>query len=274
MTQKRTVFFLSDRTGITAETLGHSLLTQFEAFDFRHSTIPFINSVEKARATVESINQAAEESGQRPIIFSTTVSDEIRDILRSSNALFLDFFDTFIGPIEAELQARSSHASGRAHGMANRDTYQSRIDAMNYALNHDDGLTTRSYDRAEVILIAPSRCGKTPTCLYLAMQYGIYAANYPLTEDDLDRRHLPEFLQPHKAKLYGLIIDAERLSQVRGERRPGSRYASLAQCSYELRQARQVYERFQIPFTETTSISIEEIATLVMQEKRIGRRFY
>lgn len=273
MTQKRTVFFLSDRTGITAETLGHSLLTQFENFDFRQRTVPFINSVDKARHTVDLINQAAKDSGQRPIIFSTTVSDEIRDVLRRSEALFLDFFDTFIGPMEAELQTRSSHASGRAHGMADRDIYQSRIDAMNYALNHDDGITVRSYDQADVILIAPSRCGKTPTCLYLAMQYGIYAANYPLADEDLDRLRLPEFLNTRKSKLYGLVIDAERLSQVRGERRSGSRYASLMQCSYELRQARQLYTRLNVPFTDTTSISIEEIATLVMQEKHLNRRF-
>ncbi len=273
MTEKRLVYFLSDRTGITAETLGHSLLTQFDAFEFQHSTVPFIDSVEKARETVETINRAAEDSNQRPIIFSTTVSDEIRHILSTSQALFLDFFDTFIGPIEGELSTPSSHASGRAHGMANRDTYQSRIDAMNYALNHDDGLTVRGYDRAEVILVAPSRCGKTPTCLYLAMQYGIYAANYPLTEDEMERKKLPDFLMEHKDKLYGLVIQAERLSQVRGERRPGSRYASLMQCSYELRQARQFYQRFHIPFTETTSVSIEEIATMIIQEKRIGRRF-
>lgn len=272
MTRKRTVYFLSDRTGITAETLGKSLLTQFDMFDFKQRTLPFIDTSEKAHATVEKINQVAQDSGQRPIIFSTTVSDEIRGILRTSDALFLDFFDTFIGPIETELDTRSSHTSGRAHGVSNMDVYESRIAAMNFALKHDDGLGVRNYDQADVILIAPSRCGKTPTCLYLAMQYGIFAANCPLTEDDMERGKMPGFLLEYREKLFGLVIDAERLAQVRGERRPGSRYASLAQCAYELRQARQLYRQYTVPYTETTSFSIEEIATMVLQEKGLSRR--
>lgn len=274
MTEKRTVMFLSDRTGITAETLGHSLLTQFDSFEFTQRTVPFINSVEKARATVESIDRAARDSGRRPIIFSTTVSDEIRDILRTGNGLFLDFFDTFIDPIERELEVKSSHTAGRAHGMDNRPQYESRIEAINYALSHDDGVSTKSYEHADVILIAPSRCGKTPTCLYMALQHGVRAANYPLTEDDLENTHLPDVLIPFRKKLYGLTIEAERLQQIRNERRPGSRYASLAQCAYELRQAQQLYRRDRVPCIDTTNVSVEEIATLIMDEKGVQRRSF
>jgi len=274
MSEKRTVFFISDRTGITAETLGHSLLTQFDSFEFNQKTIPFINSVDKARQAVEAIDREASQSGRRPIIFSTTVSDEIRDVLRTSGGLFLDFFDTFIGPLEQELKVRSSHTSGRAHGMTDRAGYQIRIDAMNYALSHDDGITTRSFERADVILMAPSRCGKTPTCLYLAMHHGIFAANYPLTDEDLERARVPEPLVRHERKLYGLTIDPERLHQVRSERRPASRYASPAQCGYEVRQSEALYRREAIPYTDTTSISVEEIATLIIQEKGLQRRFF
>ena len=274
MSEKRTVFFISDRTGITAETLGHSLLTQFDSFEFNQKTIPFVNSVDKARQAVEAINREASQSGRRPIIFSTTVSDEIRDVLRGSGALFLDFFDTFIGPLEQELKVRSSHTSGRAHGMTDRAGYQARIEAMNYALSHDDGVTTRSFERADVILVAPSRCGKTPTCLYLGMHHGIFAANYPLTEEDLEHGRVPEPLMRHQRKLYGLTIDPERLHQVRSERRPGSRYASPAQCGYEVRQSEALYRRDGIPYTDTTSISVEEIATLIIQEKGLLRRFF
>lgn len=274
MSEKRTVYFISDRTGITAETLGHSLLTQFDAFEFNQRTLPFINSVDKARQTVAAINQNARESGRRPIIFSTTVNDEIRDVLSASDGLFLDFFDTFIGPLEQELQTRSSHTSGRAHSMVDSAGYQTRIEAMNYALSHDDGVTTRSFDHADVILVAPSRCGKTPTCLYLAMHHGIFAANYPLTDEDLEGAHLPDFLARHRRKLYGLTIDPQRLHQVRTERRPGSRYASLAQCGYELRQAEAIYTREGVPRVDTTSISVEEIATLIVHEKALPRRFF
>lgn len=274
MDNKRPVFFISDRTGITAETLGHTLLTQFDEGEFKQMTLPFINSIDKARTTVDYVNHAAKTSKLRPIIFSTTVGDEIRAVLRTADALFLDLFDTFIGPIEQELHLKSSHAIGRAHGMSDASSYKTRMDAMNYALHHDDGQTVKDYDRAEVIIIAPSRCGKTPTCIYMAMQHGVFAANYPLTEDDLEKKQLPPALVGRQAKLYGLTSDAERLHQVRNERRPGSKYASLAQVGFELRQAEQLYARNNIPHVNTASMSIEEIATLIMLEKKIERRHF
>lgn len=272
--EKRTVFFLSDRTGITAENLGHSLLTQFNLADFKQMTLPFINSVDKASATVDYVNMAAKESGKRPIIFSTTVNDEIRAILRGSDGLFLDLFDTFIGQIESELQQKSTHVEGAAHGVADSEAYRSRIDAMHFALQYDDGASTREYDKADVILIAPSRCGKTPTCVYLAMQHGLFAANYPLTEEDLENRRLPKPLQGYSDKLYGLISDPGRLHQVRNERRPGSKYASLAQTNYEIRQAEQLYRANNIGFVDSTHRSIEEMATMIMQDKGLRRQSF
>lgn len=273
-TAVRSVFFLSDRTGITAETLGATLLTQFEEGQFRQSTLPFVNTAEKARSAVEYIDYMERQSALKPIVFSTTISEEVRAVLRESNALFLDLFDQFEPKLEAELNVKSAHREGRAHGIANRDSYQTRIDAMNYALKHDDGLSGNGYDKAEVILIAPSRCGKTPTCIYLAMQHGVFAANYPLTPDDLESQQLPKILQPYKDKLYGLSIDAERLHQIRSERRRGGQYASVPQVSFELRQAEALYKRRNIPNSSTTSMSIEEIATMIMQEKGLRRRTF
>lgn len=237
-------------------------------------TLPFINSVDKASATIEYINMAARESGKRPIIFSTTVNDEIRSILRQSEGLFLDLFDTYIGKIENEIQQKSTHVEGAAHGGADSEAYRSRIDAMHFSLQHDDGASTREYDKADLILIAPSRCGKTPTCIYLAMQHGLFAANYPLTEEDLESRKLPRMLEGRKAKLYGLINDPERLHQVRNERRPGSKYASLAQTNYEIRQAEQLYKRHNIGYVDSTHRSIEEIATMIMQEMGLRRQSF
>lgn len=271
---KRSIFFLSDRTGITAETLGATLLTQFDEAQFRQSTLPFVNSPEKARSTLEYIEHTGRASGLTPIVFSTTVSDEVRAILRDGDILFLDLFDTFVPALEGALETKSTHRVGRAHGIADEDVYRSRIDAMNYALTHDDGVGENGYAKAQVILVAPSRCGKTPVCIYLAMQHGVYAANYPLTEEDLERRTLPRALQPYKDKLYGLWIDAERLHQIRSERRRGSQYAALPQVSYELRQAERLYKRHGLPYAETTNKSIEEIATLIMQDKNIRRRSF
>lgn len=271
---QRSIFFLSDRTGITAETLGTTLLTQFDDNSFKQSTLPFINSPEKARSALEYIEYTGKTSGLQPIIFSTTVSDEVRQILRAGEALFLDLFDMFLPSLEGALETKSTHRVGWAHGIADEDIYESRIDAMNFALTHDDGVGEDGYDEAQVILIAPSRCGKTPACIYMAMQHGIYAANYPLTEEELEGARLPQVLAPYRDKLYGLWIDPSRLHQIRSERRRGSRYAALPQVSYELRQAEQLYKRQGLPYAETTNKSIEEIATMVMQDKDLRRHSF
>ena len=274
MARQRTVFFVSDRTGITAETLGNTLLTQFDGVEFRKSTLPFINTTERAQHAVARINDAARLMPERPLVFSTTVDDGIRNVLRSANGLFLDLFDSYIPAIEQEFGQASSRTVGRVHGMADSEGYRSRIDAINFAMAHDDGLTQKDYERADVVLVAPSRCGKTPTCLYMALQHGLFAANYPLTDEDLEQGRLPELLLKYRDKLYGLTSSADRLHRVRSERRPGSRYASLEQCTYELRQAEQLFQRHNIPVVNSADRSVEEIAVVVMQDKNLRRHTF
>jgi [pyruvate, water dikinase]-phosphate phosphotransferase / [pyruvate, water dikinase] kinase len=272
MKQRRTVFFVSDQTGVTAETMGHSLLTQFDGMDFRPVTLPFITTDDKVREAVAKIDQAGREEGACPIVFATLVNDEIRDALKQAHCLFLDFFDAFLGPLEQELGRPSAHVLGRAHGMADLNAYTMRINATNFALANDDGAHTRDYDRADVILVGVSRSGKTPTCVYMALQYGAFAANYPLTEDDLDGGRLPAVVDPYRGKLFGLTIEPGRLQQIRQERRPDSRYASAQQCAFEVRAAEQLFERHGIPYLETTDTSIEEIASRVLERLAIPRR--
>ncbi|MGQ0698337.1 MAG: posphoenolpyruvate synthetase regulatory kinase/phosphorylase PpsR [Panacagrimonas sp.] len=266
----RPVFFLSDGTGITAETLGNTLLTQFDGVTFKKSTLPFINTVEKARNTIEYIDYLG-STGPRPMVFSTTVNEEVRAVLRTCTGMFVDLFDTYIPAIEEELGQKSTHTQGRAHGLGDKRRYDARIAAMNFAMEHDDGQSTRDLPNAQVILIAPSRCGKTPTTLYLALQHGIFASNFPITEDDLEAQKLPKSLDGLVDRCFGLTSDAERLHQVRTERRPGSKYASLAQCSFELREAERLYQRCNIPFVSSATRSIEEIAAVVIQEKELVR---
>jgi hypothetical protein len=252
--------------------MGHSLLTQFDGIDFRPVTLPFITSVDKAREAVAKIDQAGREEGVRPVVFATLVNADVRDALKRADCLFLDFFDAFLGPLEQEFGAPSAHVLGRAHGMADINAYTMRINATNFALANDDGAQTRDYDRADVILLGVSRSGKTPTCVYMALQYGAFAANYPLTEDDLDGVRLPAVVEPYRAKLFGLTIEPVRLQQIRQERRPDSRYASAQQCAFEVRSAEQLFERHGIPYLETTDTSIEEIASRVLERLAIPRR--
>jgi [pyruvate, water dikinase]-phosphate phosphotransferase / [pyruvate, water dikinase] kinase len=268
---RRSVFFVSDQTGVTAETLGHSLMTQFEGLDLRPVTLPFVSSLDKAQEAVRRIERAAHEDGLRPIVFSTLVQDELRDVVMKANALFLDLFSAFVGPLERELNTRSTHRAGRAHGIADLAAYTTRIDATNFALANDDG-TGGDYAHADVVLVGVSRVGKTPTCVYMALQYGLFAANYPLTEDELEAGRLPPRLEPFRAKLYGLTIRPERLQQIRTERRPDSRYASRQQIQFELRAAEALFARLGIPSLDTTECSIEEIASRILNTTAIERR--
>ena len=269
----RTVFFVSDGTGITVEMLGHSLLTQFEGIEFHHVTVPFIDSATKAEACVSRINEAA-KSGARPVVFTTLVNNDVRDLVRRSEAFVLDFFEVFLDPLEGELGQKSSHTIGRSHSTRDAKGYTHRIEAINFALAHDDGASSRDLAKADVILVGVSRSGKTPTSLYLSLQFGIRAANYPLIPEDFDRMSLPKVLEGYRDKLYGLSIAPERLREIRNERRPNSKYADLQNCRHEVQQAEKLMQREGIRWANSTTKSIEEIATTILQEFKLERRVY
>ncbi len=276
LTSRRTVFFISDSTAITAETLGHSLLTQFDHIIYEQVTLPFIDTPEKAGNVVHQINLEAKRTGLPPLVFSTLINPEIRQTIMNSKGKCFDLFDTFIIKLEKELSVESSQVIGRYHSLVDSGSYDIRIDAVNYALGSDDGICTKSYDRADIILVGVSRAGKTPTCLYLGMQFGIYAANYPLTEEDLFGKsgELPHVLMPFHRKLYGLTINSDRLQKIRSQRRPSSRYSSLNQCQSEVNAAESIFLSEQIPFSNVTTMSVEEIAAKVLHDNKLERRLW
>ncbi len=270
--RKRTVFLVSDQTGVTVEALGQSLLSQFEGFEFHPVTVPFVDSVDKARKLAELVQDKAEQEGERPLVFASLVQDEVRDQLRAVPGMVLDFFEAFLAPLERELGVQSLHEYGRGHGRAQDPVYESRIAATDFAIACDDGNGARNYGRADLILVGVSRSGKTPTCLYLALQHGIFVANYPLTGPELDEQRLPKLLEPYRDKLYGLTITPERLQQIRQERRSRGTYASPQQVSYELRCAEGLFRRYAIPFQDTTQSSIEEIAAKILNDSGLEGR--
>ena len=274
MPGRRTVFFVSDRTGITAEMLGNSLLSQFEGLSFHRQTIPFVDTPEKIDEILRRIDENAAAEGRRPLVFSSIVDDTMSAQLGRANALVLDLFQVFIAPLESELGAKSSHAAGRTHGIANSLEYFARMEAINFTQAHDDGATTRDLAKAQVILIGVSRCGKTPTALYLALQFGILTANFPLTPDDFVDKKLPASILPYRDKLFGLTIDPERLQQIREARRPASKYASLENCRYEVHQAEVLMQREKVATLDTTARSIEEIATTILHRAGLQRHIF
>ncbi len=269
----RHAFFISDRTGITAESMGEALLNQFDGIEFKRATYPFVDTEAKARETVALVNQVAAKAAERPLIFSSIVDEDIRKIVKTSAGLHLSFFDAFIGELETELSLRANHQIGRTHGIQDTERYDARMEAVNFSLSHDDGVSDKDLQKADVILVGVSRSGKTPTCLYLALQYGIRAANYPLTPDDLDSTNLPRMLKPFKHKIYGLTIEPQRLHHIRSERRPDSRYASIENCRFEVNEAESMFRQHNIPFTNTTHKSIEELAASILIATKLQRRF-
>jgi regulator of PEP synthase PpsR (kinase-PPPase family) len=272
-TSARTVFFVSDGTGITAETFGHAVLTQFD-LRFRQVRLPFIDTLDKAYDAARKINDTFALDNQRPIVFSTLVKPELSDVIRKANGMHMDLIQTFVSPLEQELGVKSTHTIGRSHNIVDSQEYKNRIEAINFSLAHDDGQSHKNLASADVILVGVSRSGKTPTSLYLAMQYGIKAANYPLIPDDFERGKLPSGLRDFRHKIFGLTISPDRLAEVRNERRPGSKYASVENCRYEINEAESMMRREGIRWMSPTAKSIEEIATTILQEIKPDRREY
>lgn len=274
MKTDRTVFIISDGTGITAETLGHSLLSQFKGIHFRQVRMPFITSLDLVQGCLDRIAEAHQQDGMRPIVVSTLIEQALAQKLRSTDALVLNLFEAFIAPLESELGAKASHAIGQFHGRADSSDYLARMDAINFTLAHDDGVSDSDLDQADVILVGVSRSGKTPTSLYLALQFGLKAANYPLIPEDFERQRMPDILGLYRHKLFGLSIDPERLSRIRQERRPDSRYAAIDNCRWEVDQAQRLMKREGIRWLDSTTKSIEEISATLMQTIKSDRPLY
>ncbi|WP_410498486.1 pyruvate, water dikinase regulatory protein [Chitinibacter sp. S2-10] len=271
---RRTAFFVSGRTGITVEILGHSLLSQFEDVSFNRIVLPFVDTLEKAEEVALQIRKQSLIDGCRPLVFSTIADLKIRAKIQVAEAQSFDFFGQFIGPLEEELGVKSSHTIGRSHEISNFEEYNNRINAVNFSLSHDDGVMPRDLAEADLILVGVSRSGKTPTCLYMALQFGIKAANYPLTPEDFGQHTLPRLLLPYRNKLFGLTIDPERLRQIRQERKPDSRYCQLETCQFEVAEAEALMRQVGVPYLNTTRMSIEELATTIMHRTGLTRRAY
>ncbi len=266
------VFYVSDGTAITVEALGHSLLTQFDKIEFTVKTIPYVNTLQKIDEAVELINIYCQKTQKKPLIFASLVDAEMRNAIKKCNGQVFDVFETFLVPLEKELGLTSTHTMGKSHSIINSASYELRIDAVNYTLEHDDGIRIQHYSEADIILAGVSRSGKTPTSLYLALQFAIKAANFPFVEEILDGMKLPDILRPFKDKIFGLTINPERLCQIRSERRPNSQYASMEQCRLEIQDVENMFIREKIPFLNTTFCSIEEISTRIIATSGIERK--
>lgn len=271
MVAKIKVFFISDHTGITVETLGYSVLTQFSNLDFDIQEIPFMNSTKKAELAVESIDRCYQKTRMSAIVFSSITDTKLRSIVKQSQGVVMDLFDLFIPTLEKAFSESAIQAQGQSHSMTDSGRYGSRIDALNFALNSDDGINFKDYERSHLILVGVSRTGKTPTCLYMALQFGVFASNYPITEEDLDSAKLPRALKPFRSKIHGLIIEPNLLHRIRQERRPGSRYASIKQCQKETAAVEELFLGENIPYLDVSNFSIEEISTTILYETGLER---
>ncbi len=258
------VFFLSDSTGISAETMGNALLIQFPQLLFRRQLIPFITTPEEALRVVALLDAAA-EGPVRPIAFTTAATDEIRRVLHTTKCPMIDFFELHMTRVESILGVEGARVAAQLHGVGDVKRYNARMAAIEYAIEHDDGQSVRAMDLADIVLIAPSRCGKTPTTMYLALQHGLFVANYPLVDEDLESTDLPRPISHLRERCIGMLATPARLSEVRQQRRPNSRYASLEQCTWELRRAQGMYAANRLPVINSTTKSVEEMSTVIVQ---------
>ncbi|MFQ6485001.1 pyruvate, water dikinase regulatory protein [Brachybacterium epidermidis] len=258
------VYFISDSTGISAETMGNALLAQFPSVPFERRLIPFLRTTGEAEEVREQLD-AVMDGPVEPIVFLTVVDEQVREVLLGTRAPVIDFVSGHLARIEAQLGLSSDHAPARLHGLGDVRRYNRRMQAVEFAIEHDDGQSVRAIQRADVILIAPSRCGKTPTSMYLALMHGVFVANYPLVDEDFENGVLPQTITTLSDRCFGLLTSPRRLSEVRGERRPDSRYASVDQTHWELSRARHIYDYYGIPFVDSSSKSVEEMSTLILQ---------
>src|SRR4029079_4187197 len=258
------VFFLSDSTGISAETMGNALLIQFPDTRFERTLFPFITTVEEARRVVAILDEAM-AGPVTPLVFTTAADDTVRLELAKTSAPIIDFFDIHMGRVEEILGLRGLHEAARLHGVGDIRSYNNRMAAVEFTIEHDDGQSVRCLEKADVMLLAPSSGGKTPTSMYLALQHGLFVANYPLVDEDLEQADLPGLLSSYESRCVGITTTVERLSRVRNERRPNSRYASAEQCRWELRRAGELYAAHRVPVIDSSSRSVEEMATLIVQ---------
>lgn len=275
MSKERSVFYISDGTAITAEVLGHAVLSQFPV-ETHSVTLPFVENVQRAQAVKAQINALWQRSGVRPLVFFSIVTPEVRDIILESEGFCQDIVQSLVAPLQSELGVASMPVAHRTHGLtaSNLGKYDARIAAIDYTLAHDDGISLRGLEDAQVILLGVSRCGKTPTSLYLAMQFGVRAANYPFIADDMDNLKLPPALRAHQHKLFGLTIDPERLAAIRQERAENTRYASMRQCRLEVGEVEALFRQHQIRYLNSTNYSVEEIATKILDIMGLERNMY
>ena len=270
-TNFRDVFYISDGTAITSETLGHAVLGQF-SLQIQQTTLPFVESTERAEQVKNLINQSNKKYGIQPLVFYSIVVPEIKQIIDQADAHFYDVLKALVEPLERDLAIKAEPKLQRSHSI-NKDSssYHDRIAAIEYTLAHDDGVSLNHLEQADIILLGVSRCGKTPTCLYLAMQFGLRAVNYPFIADDMSALKLPKAIEPYRFKTFGLTIDIERLVAIRNERLADSDYASSAQCLNELQQVEAMFRREAIPYLNTSSLSVEEISTRLLSMSGLKR---
>lgn len=259
----RSVFFVSDSTAMTAKGLGRSLLSQF-ATPFKEHLRPYINTEERIAILINDIEKSFIEDQEIPIVFASIMDDHLMYRLSSHFSHVIDIFRPFMHSLEVLMQAKSSKEVGQAHKVSNELAYQKRITAIDFTLATDDGLKTCDYDHADIILLGVSRSGKTPTALYLALNFGLKVANYPFTADDLPQFSLIKDHIVNRHKLIGLSISEERLFSIRKERRAEGGYSNKANIYQELTALHNLFQQEKIPFIDTTTRSVEEIAASIV----------
>ncbi len=259
---------VSDSTGDTVHSVARACLVQFEDAE----AIEHIWSMVRTKAQIDRV-VAGVEANPGVVLF-TLVNESLRSALqdgcRRLGVLVIPVLDPVIGALASHLGRQSRGLPGRQHLLDNE--YFARIDAMTFALNHDDGQSSWGLNDADVVLVGVSRTSKTPTCIYLANR-GIKAANVPIVPGVALP---PELAAATRPLIVGLTNDPERLIQVRRNRLSmlhqdeSTDYTDIEAVRSEVTQARRLFAQNHWPVIDVSRRSIEETAASIL--KLLARR--
>ena len=252
---------VSDSTGDTVHSVARACLVQFD----EAQAIEHVWSMVRTRSQIDHVLAGIEAN--RGLVLFTMVNNALRQVLldgcRRWQVPAIPVLDPVIGALAAYLGRESRGLPGKQHLLDSE--YFARIDAMTFAINHDDGQSSWGINDADVCLVGVSRSSKTPTCLYLANR-GIKAANVPFVPGV----QLPsELLLAEKPLVVGLTNDPERLIHLRRNRlsmldhNEATDYTDLEAVRIEVREARRVFAEHHWPVIDVTRRSIEETASSI-----------
>lgn len=256
------IVIVSDSTGETASSVSNSIMVQFPEIEFEKSIYPYVNNFEE----VDRIFSVIKDNS---ILIMSIVLPEIAEVIRQRSIEKNIYLIDLLGPINQAIENASGFKSQNKPGLSRdiNNDYFNKMEAIEFALKYDDGKNPKGFLLSDIILVGVSRTSKTPLSIFLANK-NYKVSNLPLLpEVDLPK----EIFEVDSKKIIGLIIDEEKLRQIRNTRlkalglEGNSIYASDKRIQTELNYARQVFDKLSCTVMDVTGYTIESIGAEIIR---------